>query len=380
MPKQQLSSQNLVLRSIFIIFTLLFIAVLATNYKKFLVWNQIVDNYKEDLLSVSQNYYCEARHELNSRSVVNLLKLGYLKNDTPPVDCKGLLEEEALHENQIDKSCQPITDGSLSNTCLSHLIRVKILSPVINLAMHLKVSIHTVFTIFCFFVIFLIAALLSTDFLIFNARKFYLFSCFLMTVSLFMNGRNLLSYLSLSFLLFAMTFQSLNERKEKLYFISALFFAFLFSNVSSGVNLYIWLFFLIWSLNNLKLFKSLVWFEKFPLVLIFLMQLFWVLAGVSKNFLYYGGNLMTSPWLMLNHGLGKYIFSLYGVVSILILSVLFFLTRKKISQFGFDLWILTTPFFLGLILCLLTGLFGYSILSMALIYFMIGLGTFAEKV
>jgi hypothetical protein len=344
-----------------------FVFLILSDYKRFVVWDQIVDHFKNDLGGISEEYLCKTKMEITLRTTNRLLKIDRITDEMLAHKCNEK-EIKRLDDLEANEKSLVEVDNSFRLANLSHWVRFKIMSPLIVAATLTSVNIHTLFTILCVVGIFLISILLSSKEFTLHKGKFYLLATAIMGVSLSMNGRNLVSFFSLSLLVYAMSFKSTIAAKNRIVFLSTVALAMLFSNVSSGINLYILVFFAIWIYLNREILDGFSFKHFLLLTLIILVQSFWVAAGMLKNFSFYGGNILLSPFFMLKHGIGKYLFAPQALILIFILSVFYYKFRNQIQVKKKRVSFFQRTYLLGASLCLAAGLFGYSILSLTIIF------------
>lgn len=348
------------LKATFFLILIIFVTLVSTGFKKFIVWDQIIDHYKMDLMAISDDYYCKSKTENALRSKNTVFKLARITDDELTLKC------QFAAVNTIKKTS--FDEDDFNQTAHYHRVRLLILKPIIRAATLTGLNVHSLFTWACVILIFAMAFLLSLKEFKLSMNKFWFFCAAIICISMGMNGRNLISFLGLSFIIYAMSFTSMESKKNRLIFLTSVAFAMLFSNVSSGVNTFILVFFIMWLWLNRKIFINFPLISAMLLAAILLGQLFWVLTGLSKNISFYGGDIFISPFLMLQHGVGKYLFSPESVIMAVILGLFYFKYKAPIHAQKKKLHLFQRTHILGSVLCLVAGLFGYSILSLSIIF------------
>jgi hypothetical protein len=348
------------LKAIFFLVLIAYATLILTGYKRYVVWDQIVDHYKDELNHISTDYYCKTKMEIALRSENKIIKLVQLSDEQLSQKCNTIggsnIENSRFNENDFNR------------TSHFHRVRLMIMKPIVETALLTGLNIHSLFTFVCIILIFAMSLLLSMKSFKLNFNKFRLFSAAMICVSIAMNGRNLFSFLGLSFLLYSMTIPTMNSSKNRLVFWTSVGLAMLFSNVSSGINTYILVFFIIWLWMNQKIFIPFGLVDYLLLTAILIGQSYWVLTGLFKNISFYGDNIFLSPFLMLNHGFGKHLFAPESLALALILGLFYYNYKEKIHSRRKNLNSFQLTYIMGSSLCLVAGLFGYSILSLSIVF------------
>lgn len=147
---------------------------------------------------------------------------------------------------------------------------------------------------------------------------------FFLILSLGMNGRMSFSFLGASGLLW------IESNRQKIpsspfLFSFLLFLSLWSSSVSSGVFsiVYVATGFLLWMLTRQHGFRPLL-----GMWAILVLSLPWFLAGITKNLAFYGGFDLFAVYRMLEHGLGKFLKSIWLVPAIVVVVVAWF-TRDR---------------------------------------------------
>lgn len=335
----------------------LFVTLVLTGYKRFVVWPQITDYYTYILSTGNPHLYCETLVEQKMRLSSGLIKIEKIDSEKVNEACQKTNLKGSVGE---DHPIGPIVEEDLAK--FSHMIRIGLFYPIIEIALTFGLNVHLVFSIFCLlsiiFMSFILGRLFSNTWL---AMQIYIvFFCLL---SLFMNGRMIMSYLSIAVLIWALNSPSFDFRKTKdlLLYLSSVFVAMALSNVSSGINVIVLILFLYHVVSTLR-HRSLPLWTWISISLICLFQAIWAGVGLAKNIVYFGGNIFEAPLKMINHGLGQLTkFSFALPILLLCLPLLAFLAIKFHKYFHDNIGV-------GFLVFIAGGLFGLSVLSMALVF------------
>lgn len=364
------------LDNFFSILTILVVSVfailVATGYKRFVVWPQITDHYRTMIYSQNPILLCTTIEEQKLRLSQKLMKLEKVNLNEIALKCGA--ETSGFAKEVIAKEEDDSFYGLL--TSISHNVRLGIFYPIITAGVLLNTNIHLIFSIVCILCILLTSYLLGQLFEGANTRfavKIYLL--FFSFLSLFMNGRILISFLSIAFLLWAiraLPFQ-VKSRARAPIFVLSIFFSFILSNVSSGTNLIILALFLFYLLTELR-FKNISTWTCFGIAAACIFQFVWVIAGLAKNLKYYEGDLLGLPGRLFGHGVGQLTKYSFAIPTLTILALIgAFLIYKYKRNLQNILW-------MGLLMFTLGGLFGFSVLSGTLIFILtLGLERYLPK-
>lgn len=352
---------KVVIRGFAILATALLLILVLSGYKRFVVWPQITEDHYGLLSDFNDKFLCmtvsEQRARMNKDDILKLEK----------VDMSALVANCA-DANQVVEPPQEEPDGPVITgiSAYSHKIRTFLFTPIIWIGAYLNVSIHLLYTLCCIGIIFLSGFLLSRLFTDKEESKtaFYAYVGFLSGISILMNGRILLAYLSVSILLWALFTRSkdLEDPKKVLPFSFWILLSFIFSNVSSGVNVIVLLIFVLHVLFNCKI-------KKIPrngwilILAVTAFQLFWVVAGVFKNIgYYYKGNILEAIVNMLSHGAGKFFKNklALAVSAVLVIPVGVVAYRCR--------HLFRNTLLMGFLLFLAGGLVGISVLTVTFIF------------
>lgn len=338
--------KKLVLGLSVFIFSFLLLSVVNGN-KRFLVWSQVLNVWNID------SYENISNDKLKERIYRSPKKFFLI----PP------RAEDYRDISLPVKTINNETDFQLKIAQIVHIPRKLIMWPIVNFANSLKIDIHSLFSWVCLFLLMGSSVLLALKNNILNKDLFLLNLGALTTLSLPMNGRLLLVFTGVSL------FWYLKNQYSKLSKISVsllVFFALIFSSVSSGTFIVLHAVILSWALINWSNTKAI---EKLAIFSPFLISLPFLFIGIFKNLLYYGGGI-ESILLMLEHGLGRYFTNYIGIgIAVALLGGIFYFRKYfKLTSKNLNFWIIVISIF--------AGMYGFSSgLSLAPLFMVI----FSEK-
>lgn len=332
--------------------------LVITGYKRFVVWPQITDYYYDAAIEKSPQWFCETILEQQFR--LNSKKLVKVEN----INLKEIADT-CQSESSIAKNPYPSgesLEGSLST--ITHKIRVTIFYPLVKAGLIFNLNLHFLFSIVCLLSLVIMAALLSRLFVGSTNSAYYIYLVFFCLLSLFMNGRMIISYLSISILIWTMCSRdfSFQTNKNIFLYLGSIFTALTLSTVSSGISFVVLALFIYDVVVSSKFFR-LPLYGRIGIILITGAQCFWVTMGVAKNILYYGGN-MEAPIKMMNHGVGTLLHSPLRLILVAMGLIFISLAIYKYRQY------LNNILWVGFLFFMAGGIFGFSVLSGALVFLM----------
>lgn len=337
-----------------------FVLMLTTGHKRFVVWPQITDHYVGMIHSASPVTLCTVLKEQELRLQSKILKVESLDQHEIYKNCVNSVASTNGSYVPPERSIAPqVNNNSFYRqlTTVSHKVRTSIFLPIVALSLALQINLHLLFSIVCCICLLVTCCILSRIFIKENFElAFCLFLCFFFSLSLFMNGRMIISFLSIALLIWAT-----REKLSSTQFIFVMLTSFILSNMSSGVNVIVFALFLWYIFTDLR-FKNLSKAMWIWITLISTFQFMWVFFGIAKNAMYYHGNPWALPVRILSHGAGKFLFQpAYAPLTILVVLGVVYIVYSNRKRWHNILWS-------GLGLFVIGGLFGLSVLSGSLVF------------
>lgn len=318
-------------------FFLLYAVLIIMGFKQFHVWRQI--HYGYGLLSPAELQ--DLPHVFRQAGDTLLIPM--------QLEGKGVLGNFAQLVQEL-------------STSYIHMPRLLLMYPIMKIGKLLGVSYNAIFSLIGLCLIFLAwYCLISAGRVLSKGR--YLISENLLLIgimgfSFFFNGRLIWVFLSLSLLIYISALQRYRYLSAwKLVF--SLSMIFLGASVATGsfIATYFctlcWLLFFSSTKQNQPIVRNRI------IIIIFLSLSFpYLLASMWKNLYYFGGDFEAILY-MSNHGVGRYVFSLWGVVGFAAL-VVCLMIRRSLFPKGDIGFVLST-----VVIGILCSCFGYSTLVVA---------------